>query len=398
MALAVLITIFPGFSSLCRAAYTNGIYAEFNTSMGSYTCRLEYTIAPKACANFIGLATGQRHWLDETTGLIKTNALYSGIIFHRVASNFVIQSGSPTGLPDGGPGYVFVDEFSPSLRHDSFGILSMGNSGPDSNDSQWFITVLPRPDLNDRYTAFGRLYGGSNVVYAINRVATDANEKPLTNVPLNAITIRRVGASASLFDINAYSLPTVTNLNLKFNRTGTNASLTFSNRLYASTRLYDSLDLAYWTQTILDIENVAGPVTNVTVGFDFPKQFFRAAQVQYPSSTFSPRNLNNRTLTLTFTNGQTGTLVISFNAAGGGTYTYNGSPGNVLGYDWFQRPYTCSLWPLVLDGAFNNDLTLKLNFDSNTVGSFSGFIYPGPYYYPYSPFLYPVAGSLTLSP
>ena len=111
-----------------RAQYTNGIYAEFNTSMGSYTCRLEYAFAPKAVANFIGLANGQRAWLDLTNGLARTRPFYDGTTFHRVIAGFVIQGGSPNGFGTDGPGYQFTDEFTNSLRHDGFGVLSMANS------------------------------------------------------------------------------------------------------------------------------------------------------------------------------------------------------------------------------------------------------------------------------
>ena len=86
------------FSPLCSAQYTNGIYAEFNTSMGSYTCRLESALAPKAVANFIGLATGQRGWLDLPSGVVKTNPFYNGTTFHRVMPGFMNQGGSPNGL------------------------------------------------------------------------------------------------------------------------------------------------------------------------------------------------------------------------------------------------------------------------------------------------------------
>src|SRR5882724_5357209 len=101
----------------------NGIYADFTTSMGSFTCRLEYAVAPKAVANFIGLATGQRPWLDLPSGTARTNTFYNGLLFHRVVAGFVIQAGSPNGLGTDGPGYVFPDEISPSLRFTNTGIL-----------------------------------------------------------------------------------------------------------------------------------------------------------------------------------------------------------------------------------------------------------------------------------
>ena len=387
------------FASNSFAQYTtNGIYAEFNTSLGSYTCTLYYAQSPKAVANFIALATGQRSWLDTPSGLVKTNPFYNGTTFHRVLPGFMNQGGSPNGQGTDGPGYVFVDEFTPSLRHDKFGVLSMANSGPDSNGSQYFITVEPTPWLNDVHTIFGRLYGGSNVVYAINNVATNGNSKPLTNVVVNAINIRRIGTAAAAFDINAQGLPLVTNLNLKIAMAGTNISLTFSNRLYADSRLYGSSKLTAWTGTQMGIE-IAAPVTNsVLQAITAPSQFFRAAQIQYFASTLAPKTMTGRTMTMIFTNGFTGTNVVNLNTGNGGTYTYNGMSGNLFYYAWSQEPYNGKFWPIGFVGVLDFDLTLNLNFDRATAGSFSGKLYPPPYYYPSAPTTYSVAGSFTITP
>ena len=205
---AVSLFMASGSRALAQA---NGIYADFTTSMGSFTCKLEYAIAPKAVANFIGLATGQRPWLDLPTGRARTNAFYNGLLFHRVVANFVIQAGSPNGQGTDGPGYVVPDEISPSLRFTNTGILAMANSGTNSNGSQFFITVTNTSFLNDGYTIFGELAGGTNVVIAISKVATDSNDKPLTNVVIQSVGIRRVGTAAQAFDINAQNLPGVTN-------------------------------------------------------------------------------------------------------------------------------------------------------------------------------------------
>src|SRR4030095_14635106 len=113
----------------------NGIFADFTTSMGSFTCRLEYATSPKAVANFIGLATGPRPWLDLPTGVARTNAFYNGLLFHRVVAGFIIQAGSPNGQGTDGPGYAFPDEFSPTLRFSGPGVLAIANSGTNSNGS-----------------------------------------------------------------------------------------------------------------------------------------------------------------------------------------------------------------------------------------------------------------------
>ena len=375
-------------SPSASAQYTNGIYAEFNTSMGSYTCRLEYALAPKAVANFIGLATGQRAWLDLPSGVVKTNPFYSGTTFHRVMPGFMNQGGSPNGLGTDGPGYAFVDEFTPSLRFDGFGVLAMANSGKDSNGSQYFVTVAPTPWLNDVHTIFGRLYGGSNVVYAINNVATDVNSKPLTNVFVNAINIRRVGPEAAAFDVNTNGLPLVTNLTLSIARSGTNISLSFSNRLYADTRIYATGYLTNWGWLGLGIDLTGVPTNSFTRGYTNNSQFFRAAQIQYPASTLSPKTVSGRTLALTFTNGTTGTLTITFNSSGGGNYTFPpGAPGTVTSYTWSQLPYNGQLWPIYFSGLVT--MTLALNFDTALAGSFTGKAYTA------TPFT--IGGSFTLN-
>src|ERR1035441_7220670 len=376
---AVFVAILLVFAANGSAQYTNGIYAEFNTSMGSYTCALYYAESPKAVANFIGLATGQRAWLDLPAGAAKTNPFYNGITFHRVITNFVIQAGSPNGLGTDGPGYAFVDEITNSLQFDGFGVLAMANSGPDSNGSQFFVTVSPQPSLNGRYTIFGSLYGGSNVVSTINGVATDANNKPLTNVYINSINIRRIGTTANAFDIASAGLPLVTNLDLKIAKTGTNVSLAFSNRLYADNRLYSSSNLFNWTANQLGIET-ASPVSNTnTQNALAPAQFLLAAQIQYAGSTFAPKSVFGKTITLVFVTGYSGTNIIVFDSAGGGTYNWSGSSGTLTGYNWSQAPYNGRLQPIGFSAPSSAVITVLMHYTTTATGTFTGtayFIYP----------------------
>jgi hypothetical protein len=264
-----------------------------------------------------------------------------------------------------------MDEFSPSLRHDSFGVLSSANSGPDSNGAQYFVTVAPTPWLDDVHTVFGKLYGGSNVVYAINHVATGANNKPLTNVVVQGVNIRRIGPAAQAFDLNAQGLPLVTNLCLKIAAVGADVSLTFSNRLYADNRLYASSDLTSWTGAELGIE-IAAPVSNaITRSAGLGSQFFRMAQVQYPSSTLAPKSLLSRTLTLNFNGSQWGTITITFNSSGGGSYTDSLGPGGTMtSYVWAQQPYRGFPSPINLSGLA--PLYLRLDFTSGSAGTISG--------------------------
>jgi peptidyl-prolyl cis-trans isomerase A (cyclophilin A) len=381
-----------GLSSLIAFGQPNGIFADFTTSLGSFTCQLDYTNAPRAVANFIGLATGQRAWLDLPTGRARTNGFYNGLTFHRVIAGFMNQGGSPNGQGTDGPGYAFADEFSPNLVFDSFGVLAMANSGPNSDGAQFFITVAPFTEGNNTYAIFGKVVSGSNVVYAINHVATDSSDKPLINVVVQQVNIRREGTAAQAFNINAQGLPVVTNLCLRVtNRTG-QVSLAFTNRPFADNRLYSSTNLNTWAADLLGIES-ATPETNVLYrAKDAPRNFFRMAQVQYASSTFAPKTMYGRILTLNFNTG-TDVITVSFDSGGGGTYTYPPSPaGTVDDYTYSQDPYRGFLWPIFFSGVA--PMTLRLDFSSNNAGTFSGTIYP---YFPYTFGSGPVGGTFGLT-
>ena len=383
--------------SSAQYAGTNGIFAEFNTSMGSYTCVLYYAQAPKAVANLIGLATGQRAWLDLPSGVVKTNPFYNGIIFHRVIANFVNQAGSPNGQGTDGPGYVFVDEITNTLQFDKFGVLAMAKTvDPDSNGAQFFVTTSNSlPGLNNIYTIFGQLYGGSNVVYAINHVATDANDKPLVNVVINTIKIVTNGSAATAFNIQAQGLPLVTNLNLRIAKVATNVSLTYSNRLYAENRIYSSSNLSNWTPNLLGMDNSPPLVTSNVQSIASSAQFFRGAQIQYSASTGPPRSWNGKTLTLVYTSGVSGTNVIVFNSSGGGTYYYAANPvGTILGYSWNQAqlPFNGSFVPLYFSAL--PDHAFSMHWKNGTSGTFGGY-----YYSPFYPFgATPISGTFTNSP
>ncbi len=167
------------------------LYATFNTSMGNIVVRLYEDKAPKTVENFVGLATGTKEWTDPKTGEKVKRPLYNGTIFHRVIPNFMIQGGDPMGNGRGGPGYRFADEFSPDLRHNKPGILSMANAGPNTNGSQFFITLAPTPHLDNRHSVFGEVVQGQEVAVAIANVPRGANDRPLKDVVLNGVVISR---------------------------------------------------------------------------------------------------------------------------------------------------------------------------------------------------------------
>ena len=169
-----------------------GTYAVFETTEGSFTVRLFEKEVPETVANFVGLAEGTKEWKDPSTGEKKTAPYYDGIIFHRVISGFMIQGGDRLGTGTGGPGYNFGDEFHPSLRHSRPGILSMANAGPNTNGSQFFITLGPTPHLDNRHSVFGEVVEGLEVVKKIGGVPTGRQDRPVKPVVMNHVTIKRI--------------------------------------------------------------------------------------------------------------------------------------------------------------------------------------------------------------
>ena len=168
-----------------------GTYAIFETSQGNIVVRLLEKEAPKTVANFIGLAEGTKEFTNEATGKKEQRNFYDGLGFHRVIPQFMIQGGCPRGDGRGGPGYTFADEFHPSLKHAKAGKLSMANSGPNTNGSQFFITVAATPWLDNRHTIFGEVVEGQDVADKISNASRDSNDRPRTPITLQKVKIER---------------------------------------------------------------------------------------------------------------------------------------------------------------------------------------------------------------
>jgi peptidyl-prolyl cis-trans isomerase A (cyclophilin A) len=167
------------------------VYADFVTSEGNFTIRLFDQEVPNTVANFVGLAEGSKEWTDPRTNQKSQQPYYDGIIFHRVIDGFMIQGGDPLGKGIGGPGYKFADEFHPNLRHSKPGILSMANAGPNTNGGQFFITLGPTPHLDNRHSVFGEVESGMDVVRKIGSTKTGAQDRPVKDVVIQSVKIRR---------------------------------------------------------------------------------------------------------------------------------------------------------------------------------------------------------------
>ena len=172
--MVALCGILAGISS---TGYTEGgdvVKIKIETTLGDIYADLNAKETPKTVENFVTLAK---------------KGFYDGIIFHRVIPDFMVQTGDPTGTGMGGPGYQFADEFSPNLKHDKPGVISMANSGPDTNGSQFFITVVPTPSLNGRHSVFGQVTEGMDVVNQIVSAPRDGNDKPLQIIKMTKVTV-----------------------------------------------------------------------------------------------------------------------------------------------------------------------------------------------------------------
>jgi peptidyl-prolyl cis-trans isomerase A (cyclophilin A) len=159
----------------------NDTFALFDTSEGQFKIKLFADKAPRTVENFVALADGTK------TG----KPFYDGTIFHRVIPNFMIQGGDPEGTGRGGPGYKFADEFHPTLKHSKAGLLSMANAGPNTNGSQFFVTVAATPWLDNKHTIFGEVIEGYDVVKKISEVPRGQQDRPQKEVRVNSVKIER---------------------------------------------------------------------------------------------------------------------------------------------------------------------------------------------------------------
>ncbi|MCC7373929.1 MAG: peptidylprolyl isomerase [Verrucomicrobiales bacterium] len=251
--LATVVTLLCSGLGLRADPTADGLYAGFKTSGGTFWCRLEFERVPRTVANFVGLTEGTRDWIDNTSAKIVRRPFYQGVIFHRVIKSFMIQSGSPNGLGTDGPGYQFADEFNANLKHSKPGILSMANSGKNSNGSQFFVTVTNTSWLDGVHTVFGEVVEGMDLVHAISKVPTTTSDRPVTPIVINEIQILRRGTAAQAFQPATVTpaLPDVGVVPTAIQLSATQLALLVQSRTNHYLQVYFSGDLNTWTwQTV----------------------------------------------------------------------------------------------------------------------------------------------------
>ncbi|MCB0464763.1 MAG: peptidylprolyl isomerase [Aequorivita sp.] len=178
----------------CQEKYPDlkdGVYAEFITNKGTFIAKLKNESAPLTVANFVALAEGTNGMVDS---LYKGKRFYDGLTFHRVIKDFMIQGGDPNGDGSGNPGYAFPDEITDTIRFNKKGLLAMANSGPNTNGSQFFITLKDTPWLDGRHTVFGEIVKGQEVVDSIGNIETEKpGDKPKVPVVIEKVNIINKG-------------------------------------------------------------------------------------------------------------------------------------------------------------------------------------------------------------
>lgn len=175
----------------------DGLYAEFKTNQGDFVAKLYHEATPMTVASFVSLAEGESEMADEEH---RGQKFFDGLTFHRVIEDFMIQGGDPSGTGGGGPGYKFPNEIVDTLQHDSKGILSMANSGPDTNGSQFFITLKETQWLDGMHTVFGKVVEGMDVIDQIGNLETNDTDRPVQEVVMEEVNIIRKGSSAKNFN------------------------------------------------------------------------------------------------------------------------------------------------------------------------------------------------------
>ncbi len=348
-----------GFS----APTNDGMYATFQTPMGEVCFELYYTNVPQTVANFVSLTEGTRPWIDPHDGFISGDPYYNGIIFHRVITNFMIQCGSPKGDGTDGPGYSFEDEFDPALRHDQPGIVSMANSGFDSNGGQFFITLKNTSWLDDAHSVFGFVVEGMNVVSNIAAVTVDGSDCPLVDITITNAFITRNGTNALNFSVTNQALPEAQALPISIGhdngiKVSTGTATSSYQYIYSSTNLTDWSEGAsqYWPEEDGVWELAVLPESC---------EYFRANRVVYTPDTNMNVGATNRYLVITVDDGPTIQITPRTNDSGTAQFGEE-DEDKIVDWKWdIEKPYRATLF---VETSFPDAYIFWLHYSSPTNG------------------------------
>ena len=342
---------------------------------GTFTITLEHQKAPAAVANFIGLATGQRGWLDLNTGAIRYDGFYNGITFHRVVANFVSQTGSRNGLGTDGPGYTFRDEIDPTLSHVNYAV-AMANSGKNTNGSQFYVCKGAQTALDGGYTIFGLVTAGQAICDAINATPVSGST-PVAPITIQSVSI--YGPSLAAFNLDPAWLPKVRSANPVALKSGATFTIAHDRLPYSEYPGWRSTDVTAWTKFTGSYFGSDAPTTDIDVTsiVTGPAHFFRHARVDYSAAKnpFMPASMGGRSFT--FTSNFPFISDVVFNAPGtGGTWSLRTSAnGSIAVVTHTQAPYIPSLymkWNSTAAYGFDLQFLYKLNYTSANSGTFTG--------------------------
>ncbi|NWK56521.1 peptidylprolyl isomerase [Verrucomicrobiaceae bacterium N1E253] len=388
-----------GGLAMATGSVSAQIYADVKTTKGTFTMQLYYQTAPRAVANFIRLAEGSSYWLDPSNGLLKKEPYYNGLKFHRVLQGVVSQAGARVDEPtDDGPGYTFRDEMGIPGAVDRFWLVYMDNIGPNTNRARFFMTASSAPVTYSAHTLFAQVnndpqasdpYASRKVCYDINQVAVDDEWKPVDDVIIEEVSIRRVGASAQAFDEHGQDLPQMAPLAFSLLDPKGDASLEMEMPPGSLTRLSYSGDLNDWQQepsrllsgaseaeSAWDVSSLIGDASNM---------FFHVSQVKFPAnSVYWPDQLKGRDMQIATNvvpevSGQIGTSTVyrfssesggtAYNAVGAGAFNVKVQSRHWLGSAMeFETPYSC-----IYNGKVHTmKYRLHLGVDSMSLSNYSG--------------------------
>lgn len=360
-----LICLFIGLLFLASPVSAQ-IYADISVSQGStplgtFRMLLHHEAAPRPVANFIGLATGERNWIAPETGAVQIDVpYYDGQIFHRLIHDFIIQGGDPLGTGAGGPGYVFQDQYDPSLRHSGAYVVSMANSGVNSNGSQFFITLAEAPFLDDLHSIFGTVINDAN--YPNSRALidgflssedfpTDDGDRPLAPIVIDSVVIS--GPDLDSFDLKdpTLGLPEVDGLQirLRHDAAGEAFFLQWARQRKWDYPIYYSADLESWARAgnLLSMDADADAEVTVTDLFTADRGFVTMAAVDYSHTSDLPQTIFGAGDSLVLAV-DGGTLTLVFDGDGAGNWSFESDGGAVTSgsIDQYGVPQNTTLFSI----------------------------------------------------